>query len=206
MTAANQQVQLKSGEISIIRSNQAKATREHERKLEELRMQQLTEISKHKVEIELARKEKEKLATHNQFLDQEVNDQTRQLKQVQRQAKAKRTQKQAADSTPTKAKDLPFRDGFDDEEIMFVSPSKSGGRAKGGTPRAGAKRKRCITGDSPSQTLELSESRDGFLPDAPALGVVGNAEKSWAQVSKEKDGFDVSSYSTISMIAFVKIR
>ena len=191
MLAANEQVQLKTGEISIIRSNQAKATREHERKLEEFRQQQLTEIAQHKLEIEQAKREKEKLVTHNQFLDQEVNDQTRQLKQVQRQAKAKVSKKLPEDSTPTKAKDLPFRDGFDDEEITIVSPSKSGGRAKGATPRAGAKRKRHVMGDSPSQPLELSEPPDGFLPDAPALGVTGRAEKLWDRVNKDKDGFEV---------------
>ena len=153
----------KNGEIAIIRSNQAKALREHEKRLEDIRMQQQKDNERHRTEIESAQKEREKLATHNQFLDHEINDQNYQLKQAQRSKKP--LPRQPGNETPKKATGAPLRDGFDDDEIMIVSLQKSGGRGKSSTPRHGAKRKRDLHGATPTQPLQLDHDGDRLLPD-----------------------------------------
>jgi hypothetical protein len=64
--------------------------------------------------------------------------------------------------TPKKTRILPFRDGFDDDEMAVVSPTKSsGGRSKPGTPTVGGKRKRKASLDSPIQmaSLQLSPAK-----------------------------------------------
>lgn len=49
---------------------------------------------------------------------------------------------------------LPYRDGFDDHEIVLVSPSKPKEKAKADTPKAGDKRKRNVN-PSPIRPLIL---------------------------------------------------
>ena len=163
--AANEQVIAKTGEISIIRSNQAKTQREHEQRLEEIRRQKQEEQGRHTALLEQARKEKESLATHNQFLGHEINDQTWQLQQAQRTQRT--LNRQAGESTPKKLTAVPLRDGFNDDEIMVVSPSKSGGKGKASTPRAGGKRKRDVLGTTPSQQLQVDNEGDSVVADAP---------------------------------------
>ena len=165
--AANDQVIAKTGEISIIRSNQAKAQREHEQRLEEIRKQKREEQDRHNLALEQAQKEKDQLATDNQFLGHEINDQNWQLKQAQRNKRP--TNKQAGDTTPKKLASAPLRDGFNDDEIMFISPSKSGGKGKAATPRQGGKRKRDVLGTTPTHTqpLQIDNEGDSFIADAP---------------------------------------
>ena len=59
--------------------------------------------------------------------------------------------------TPKKNKALAYADGFDDEEIQPISPSRLAIRSKGNTPKAGAKRKRKPTEASPVKPLELTQ-------------------------------------------------
>lgn len=67
-------------------------------------------------------------------------------------------------ATPKKDRDLPFRDGFNDDEVVFVSPSKARSTSRPSTPRVGSKRKRGQTlepSPSPGQRLRFAE------PDVP---------------------------------------
>ena len=195
--SSSDQVLAKTGEISIIRSNQAKAARDHERRLEELQREHIKENEKHLGEIEQAKREKEKLATHNQFLDHEMSDQRWQLRQAQKQTKTKATSKQDlrgnAVSTPKKARKLDLRDGFNDDELMAVSPTKVERKTKTTTPKLGAKRKRDVLGDSPAQPLQLSQSFENLSfrvlgpPDAQAPGQKGSQ---WE--TKDRGRFEVS--------------
>ena len=132
--------------------------------MEEIRQQQQRDNERHRTEIENAQKEKDKLAVHNRFLDHEINDQSWQLKQAQRSKKS--FTRQAGDQTPKKLVAAPLRDGFDDDEIMVVSPSKSGGKGKPSTPRAGTKRKRDVIATTPTPSLQLDNDGDSVLPDA----------------------------------------
>jgi hypothetical protein len=55
---------------------------------------------------------------------------------------------------------LPFRDGFDDDEIMVISPTKTPSRSRTGTPRAHKRRK---TDGSPGQSFNGDDMQ--ILPD-----------------------------------------
>ena len=62
---------------------------------------------------------------------------------------------------------MPYRDGFDDDELVLVSPSKAKDKPKAETtPRAGNKRKR-NTNPSPVQPLVLEP-----VTSTPTLSVV----------------------------------
>ncbi|KAA8647466.1 hypothetical protein EYZ11_010493 [Aspergillus tanneri] len=141
----------KAGEIAIIRSNQAKLTDNYEQQLATVRKTMAEEVARHKEEIEAVRAEGKMLATENAFLKQDLAEESMRISN----AKAKgRLNEKAPPVTPKKAKVLPFRDGFEDEEILAVSPSKSA-RPKRMTPTVPGKRKRRASQDSPTP-LQLS--------------------------------------------------
>ena len=162
--------------------------------MEELKKEHVREIEKHRGEIEQAKKEKEKLATHNQFLDHEINDQRWQMKQAQKQTKNKNKQDTRGNNmlTPKKARDLDLHDGFNDDELMVISPSKPGGKTKVVTPKLGAKRKRDVLGDSPAQPLQLSQGLENL--SLSALGLAGdhtvNKQGSPTE-TRDRDRFEV---------------
>jgi hypothetical protein len=72
--------------------------------------------------------------------------------------------------TPSKRqKNLPLGDGFGDDDIVMVSPSKRRDKSKAGTPKQASKRKRQTINDSPVPILELSEPRTQHkAPDPPS--------------------------------------
>lgn len=164
--AANDQMLAKSGEISILRSNQARIQSDFERRLEDLQKKHTLDSERHQGELNESRKERERLASHNQFLTHERNDDNWQLKQGQKSATTEKK-----NQTPKKQKPTVFGDGFDDDEVMIISPSKSISKSRTTTPRGGAKRKRDALTDSPMKQLELSQSI-GYLPDVDTANPV----------------------------------
>ena len=151
----------KQGEIAIVRGNQVKAAKEFERQLQALQKAQMDDAARYRKEIEQAKAEAKKVATDNRFLQQDLTEEGRRIKALQRDLKGKGN---IVGPTTPKKKQLPFRDGFDDDEMVALSPTKSGGRR--GTPSR-AKRKRKVTEDSPIPIpLELSSPGDGrYLPE-----------------------------------------
>jgi hypothetical protein len=115
---------------------------------------------RYQAELEQSRKEKERLQSHNQFLNHERNDESWQLKQSAKATKGKETRKAPRESSPRKAQPSNFGDGFDDDEIMVVSPSKSKSRVS--TPKGGTKRKRDALGESPMKPLDLVHPVEPF--------------------------------------------
>jgi len=70
--------------------------------------------------------------------------------------------------TPRKThKTLPPGDGFDDDDIITLSPSKRRDGKKAATPKQPGKRKRQVAHDSPVPTLQLSEPRDKGKASVP---------------------------------------
>ena len=164
-----------------------KTQKDFEKRIEEILKQHQTENEKHRAEIEQARKDREKLATHNQFLDHEMNDQAWQLRRAQKSAKVGEKPGQANnDATPRKSKPVPFGDGFNEDEVTVVSPSKAPGKAKATTPKAGSKRKRDVLGESPVKTLEFSQGGNGVSFDAENLLNTGGKHN--AEAMKRDDG------------------
>jgi hypothetical protein len=131
------------------------------------------EAAKYRTKLETVITESERVQTENQFLKQDLTDEGAKVKDLQRNLKGKeKAAKEGPATTPRKLTSLPLRDGFDDDEIAVVSPSKSGRRSKKGTPSAGAKRKRRVTHDSPIPALELTQPRqevESFEDSLPIL-------------------------------------
>ncbi|KAL5333826.1 hypothetical protein BJX70DRAFT_379897 [Aspergillus crustosus] len=151
LAAAKSTASTKAGEIAIIRSNQAKLIDDYERQITTLRRAVADEMAKYREEVEAARAEGKMLATENTFLKQDLAEET--LRTNQMRAKA-RGEEKAPPVTPKKARVLPFRDGFDDEEILAASPSRSG-RSKRTTPTVAGKKRRRTSHGSPTP-LHLS--------------------------------------------------
>ncbi|KAF2837321.1 hypothetical protein M501DRAFT_937898 [Patellaria atrata CBS 101060] len=154
----------KAGEIAIVRRNQEKSTKEYERRISVMQKLHADALSKQKSELENIKKEKEKMETSNRFLEHDLVQEAGKAKasrRLLREPSGPRPGGSANSSpaaTPKKHRTLPFRDGFDDEDLVMTSPSKTRERTKASTPRAGSKRKRPIE-DSPSLELPLSEPR-----------------------------------------------
>jgi hypothetical protein len=161
------------GEISIVRNKHDRSTREYERRLNVMRQLHAEEVSKQKIELEKTRKEKETAETSSRFLEHDLAQEIGRARQNRRPlplrntAETKpRTARTSPAVTPKKQVQQQFRDGFDDEDIMMLSPSKPKDRSKPSTPRAGPKRKRSTVDHSPSIsfTLPLDESRNVLKP------------------------------------------
>lgn len=123
------------------------------------------EAARQKIEVEKARAELQKIATEKDFLENDLAEGTKQIKTLQRAIKkggdknsdSKPGGKENQPLKPKKTKSLAYADGFDDEEIQPMSPSRLVIRSKANTPKAGAKRKRKPTEASPVKPLELTQ-------------------------------------------------
>ncbi|KAL7270683.1 hypothetical protein RUND412_006598 [Rhizina undulata] len=181
LKAAQDSLLSKSGEISIVRNNLVKVTREHERSVASLTKLQAEEREKHQQEIEAMKQQSERMRTETLFLrreNQEAVRQNRKLESTQKQQNPiileRRDRNVDSDvtgpstaaaserspvTTPKKNKGFALRDGFEDDEIM-VSPSK-----KFRTPtKAGVKRKRSANESPAAVTLPSSMSQPRKTP------------------------------------------
>ena len=147
------------GEIAIIRENQKKESQTFDRQLAAFKKAAQDEASKHNNLLETLREEIKRLTTQYQFLKHELDQETSKNSTLQRTLK-ERPVVEVVDVkmiSPSKRVAHSLRDGFDDGELMTLSPSKSGRRSKGGTPTAGNKRKRKVDLQSPIPPLVLRQ-------------------------------------------------
>lgn len=156
-------VMTQSGEIAIIRANQAKDIQRFDRQLVALKKSMQEEAAKHETDIEATVKRSEKIANENQFLKHELKEETEKIKALQKSLKEREARLAKGHggetvTTPKKVRQLPLRDGFDDGDIAMVSPSKSPRKSKGGTPTNVGKRKRKVPDASPVPALTFHES------------------------------------------------
>lgn len=173
--AANDTAYAKAGEIAIVRANAAKVEKEFETRTMSLQKLHADEAARQKIEVERSRAELQKIATEKDFLENDLAEGTKQIRNLQKTIKkgsGKSTGKENQLTTPKKNKGIPLRDGFDDDEVLPMSPSKLALRSKVSTPKAGAKRKRKVPEDSPVKSLELAQSKEN--------DVTGKPEKSFA--------------------------
>lgn len=161
LAAAKSMAETKAGEIAIIRANQAKLVENYDRQLAALRKAMAEEAAKHKEEVEAARAEGELLATENAFLKQDLAEETMRINNLKAKSRA---EDKAPPVTPKKTRVLPFRDGFDDDEIMAISPSKSA-KSKRTTPTGPGKKKRKLDSGSPTP-LPLCQPAE-LVPEPP---------------------------------------
>lgn len=172
----------KTGEISIVRANRSKEKQEEEKRLAAERKLRADEQAKYNAEIVKYKAELQKVTTDKAFVENDLAREAEQRKGLQKASRAaaknKAGGKENAVTTPKKNKDLPFGDGFNEDEIQAPSPSKLVLRSKPATPRAGAKRKRKPTENSPVKPLQLSQTNN--VPDG------GQARKKSANQSFEE--------------------
>ncbi|KAJ5126125.1 hypothetical protein N7448_005437 [Penicillium atrosanguineum] len=163
LAEAKMLAETKAGEIAIIRSKQTRMAEEYDRQLVALRKTMTDEATKHREEVEAAMSEGKMLATENIFLQHDLAEEAHQLRNYKTKHQA---EEKAPPMTPKKSRVLPFRDGFDDDEIAAVSPSKSATRSKRATPTVPGKRKRQASVDS-APALQLSPAGEMMMVDAP---------------------------------------
>ena len=172
---ANDNASAKTGEIAIVRAKILKAEQEFESRTKAQHRLHADEAAKYKIDAEKARAEIQKINTEKAFLVNDLAEGAKQLRQVQKTIKqradksseSKRLANGDLLATPKKSKSMPYGDGFDDDEVQILSPSKLALRGKVGTPKAGVKRKRKATEVSPiqPQPLELAEPVRNDFPE-----------------------------------------
>jgi len=146
----------KQGEIAIVRSNQEKAAKEYERRIAVMQRMHADEAARAKAELETNKKEREKMETDNRFLQHDLNQEAERAKRLNGPGKARTTGPGREKDTPRKNRRTALGDGFDDVEVLLISPSKSREKAKDSTPKHEAKRKRTAS-DSPAAALSFTQ-------------------------------------------------
>lgn len=181
----------KAGEIAIVRSKQDKAAKEHEREMTTLRKLNEEKMAKQLRALEAAKIAQQQAATEREFLKQDLSEEAERVRRLKaREAAEKRGD--AGISTPRKKKSLAHRDGFDDDEIQIISPSKlspSKFQKKPGTPTRAGKRKRKAV-DSPVAPLDIMHPEDSF-PLEPEQKAPVLDETILASLGIQDDRFDV---------------
>ena len=108
----------------------------------------------------MVRKERERIETNNKFLQHDLvqeTDRARKNRLAPRGGNENSKAHRSPASTPKKPASLPFRDGFNDDEVVRISPTKSKDSPQAGTPKAVSKRKRPEHESSPAKQLPFSD-------------------------------------------------
>jgi hypothetical protein len=185
------QVDLKSGEISIVRSKHEKATKEFQRELIAIRQLSTRKLAEQEKAIEEAINAEKKKATELEFVKRDLFDEAEKVRHMRRaQEKAKSTAVEPI-QTPKKNRPIAYRDGFDDDEIQIISPTKFQARKSNpSTPtKAGAKRKRKAP-ESPIPSLEIAQEHLVEAKAQPKSTILDDA--SLEKLQKPDDRLDVS--------------
>ena len=180
----------KTGEIAIVRANRLKEKQEEERRLEQERKLRAEEQTKYNAEVQKYKAELQKISTDKAFIENDLAREAEQRKGYQRNTKAtgkpenaKTSGKENIEMTPRKTKVASLGDGFNDEEIQVQSQSNLTVRSKPVTPKAGAKRKRKPTENSPVKPLQLSQAKKDSKGGASYKGVEEQALEAPVEVS-----------------------
>lgn len=180
----------KNGEIAILRSKNESTLKEKDREIEALRKSKEDEIAQLKKTIETQRQEAANKAIENGFQEKERKDAEAKVRRYEAERKAGKHNGPV--TTPKKKKIHTHRDGFDDDELQILSPSKASPskfQKRPYSPSKPGKRKRKLD-DSPAGKLDIHRE------DAPQVIVeVRDAplsEALIAQLDITDDRYDVS--------------
>ncbi|KAK6002082.1 hypothetical protein QM012_001720 [Aureobasidium pullulans] len=160
---AKDENQRQAGELSILRARHKKAAEEHELQLLALNKLHADDAAKQKADLDAKKKEIEAYETNNRFLEHDLAQ-----ARDERAKRLKPTRTNTGRLTRQPSQSLPYRDGFDDNEIVNLSPSKPKDRSKSSTPKVGEKRKRNAAA-SPAPHLQLNAQPS--VSSSPALDV-----------------------------------
>lgn len=166
----------KAGEIAIVRSKLDKTVKEYEREKVATRKLNDERIAKQQKALEAARVAEKNAITERDFTRQDYEESER----ARKLNKTRETENKpgSAVTTPQKKKPFPHRDGFDDDEIEVLSPSKISPskfqRRPAGSPAKPGKRKRKAV-DSPIAPLELQPTESVEVETAIRVPVLDQA-------------------------------
>lgn len=204
--AAKTEAFSKTGEIAIVRANRLKEKQEEEKRLENERKLRADEQARYNAEMQKYKAELQKISTDKAFIENDLAREAEQRRGLQRNAKtggksgvSKATGKENVATTPKKAKTESFGDGFSNDEIQVQSQSNLALRSKPVTPKAGGKRKRKPTENSPVKPLQLSQTKkdsndaqshkvdENKSIEAPTEGIRQEGQKTIVQVVQQED-------------------
>ena len=173
------------GEIDIIRENKTKEAKVADRQMIALKKSMHEESMKHKAALDAIAKKNSEIETQNQFLNRELAQEAEKTKALAIRLK-EQPRERAADivTTPKKGPANSLRDGFDDDEVMAVSPIKSARHSKPPTPTAAGKRKRKADKESPIKPLVLRQS--STAPSQPEQAQADKTAKIGVIVRKDR--------------------
>lgn len=192
--ALKQDLNAKAGEISIVRSKHEKSIKEYEREMIAIRKLNDDKLAKQQKALEAARTAEKNAATERDFIKQDLAEEADRVRRLNRAREAEKKEGSAV-ATPKKKKTLLHRDGFDDDEIEILSPSKISPsrfqRQATGSPAKPGKRKRKAA-ESPVAPLEVIHAEEppveNFQPKFPVLD-----EVIIERLSRQDDRLDVGS-------------
>ncbi|KAL5449739.1 hypothetical protein PMIN06_005819 [Paraphaeosphaeria minitans] len=169
---ASAEVTKRTGEVDNLRRRTEHATHQAEQRLAQQQQEHSDATGKIMAERDALLRQLEQAKTNSAFDEHtRVEEQMRRPRRVV-PSRPKPTAPAALSpaGTPSKRqKNLPLGDGFDEDDVVMVSPSKRRDKSKAATPKQASKRKRQITNDSPVPILELSEPRtQPKAPDPPS--------------------------------------
>lgn len=183
---ATEEIFLRRGEIANIRAKQFNEEKTHQRELAALNKLKQEEADKHAAAVQAMTAENNKVASEIQFLKQDLKEETRKAVTFQRQLKEKPLIDKPTNINATPKRNNSLRDGFDDDEMMVISPVKSGRRSKQGTPTANRKRKQPVGNEASIPPLALRLSGSGFETGAQAPAALAKADHFSSVVRKDK--------------------
>lgn len=170
LAAAEEAKHTALGETGIVRKNMERKIKEIERKFNVEKSLHDEAVAKFKADTKALQESRDKKETDLRFLEHELAQETA-SKKLKASAKAN-AQTSPRKNASSRKHDIPYRDGFDDDEIAFVSPSKPKEKAKAETPKAGEKRKRKV---DPSPVIPLPLNPTPPAP-SPSVATIGGAE------------------------------
>jgi hypothetical protein len=111
--------------------------------------------------IEAAREAEKARATELEFIKRDLQDEADKVRNLKRAGGKDKPNSADLLMTPRKNKSALHRDGFDDEEVQIISPSKfHGRRSAGNTPtKPGIKRKRKINDSPVKESLDVEQEQ-----------------------------------------------
>ncbi|KAH7385495.1 hypothetical protein DE146DRAFT_681052 [Phaeosphaeria sp. MPI-PUGE-AT-0046c] len=179
------QLQTKSGEADTLRRRHDAESRSYERRITDQQQLHTSELAKLRAELERLRREKEQAQTDNMFNQHDMREAG--MAQRSRKTMAARPKPRTASAlspagTPKRAQALRglVGDGFDDDNVVMASPSRTRDRLKTATtPKQASKRKRQAADQSPipMPALQLSappsqlKEKDLDLVAEPVLSI-----------------------------------
>ena len=177
LRTAKDTISMQKGEISIIRANFEKEGKVYDRQIGALKKTMEEESSLQMAQVNALKEKNNHLTTRYTFLQQDHQQELQETKTLRQRLKDRPQTEQdtSPTTTPRRGMGSSLRDGFNDDDIMVISPSKSGRsarRSKPPTPTAANKRKRKAGEASPVKPLVLrpsNQSQDEMPPPPQAV-------------------------------------